>query len=149
MLRRLRKEEKGFTLMEIIIVIVILGILALLAIPRLLGFTEQAEIASDKEYAAVIARAAELYWASHNEEINGDTATNTESATMADVDGDMEILVDDGLVDAPTTAIQYNDGAVDLITVEVDSATGVAEVTIDYGTESIVYDTANGYTTLP
>lgn len=74
MLKKLWKSEKGFTLMELIIVIVILGILALLAVPRLIGFTETAAISADKEYAAVLGRGGELYFAANksNTAVNGD-----------------------------------------------------------------------------
>lgn len=153
MLRRLWNNEKGFTLMEIVIVIVILGILALLAIPRLLGFSEQAEIANDKEYAAVVARAAELYWASHDKMITDDGNTPPADASATDdevgttgMDGDVTLLVSAGLVDNPSSAIQYNSGTFDVVAVSV-SAAGVATVTVTYdGTRSFTFITNGGYT---
>lgn len=42
------KNKKGFTLIELIVVIVIIGILAAIVIPRLTGFTEKANISADK-----------------------------------------------------------------------------------------------------
>ena len=112
MLRRLRKDQAGFTLMEIVIVIVILGILALLAVPRLIGFTDQAKIANDKEYVALIGKSAELYWASHDESFpdESDLDNNFASSEIKD------------LVDDPSSALQFfTDAAV--ITISVDELT--------------------------
>jgi type IV pilus assembly protein PilA len=42
------QNKKGFTLIELIVVIVIIGILAAIVIPRLTGFTETAKVSADK-----------------------------------------------------------------------------------------------------
>lgn len=57
MFKMLRKNRKGFTLIELIVVIAILGILALIAIPRLGGFTESAKIAADEQLEVQIKNA--------------------------------------------------------------------------------------------
>jgi type IV pilus assembly protein PilA len=44
MLKMIKKNSKGFTLIELIVVIAILGILALIAIPRLSGFSDSANL---------------------------------------------------------------------------------------------------------
>jgi prepilin-type N-terminal cleavage/methylation domain-containing protein len=123
------KKNEGFTLMEIIIVIVILGILALIAVPRLIGFTTQAEKATDKEYAAVVARAAELYWAS-----------NEQPATI-DIT-DIDTSTGDGLVEDWDDALQYYNNSEP----DISISNGVATVTIYGDGESVSYTSPTGYT---
>ena len=52
--RRFREDQKGFTLVELAIVIVILGVLAAVATPRFLNFSGDAETVSDEAAIAGI-----------------------------------------------------------------------------------------------
>ncbi len=59
--RDIRKRGRGFTLIEIMVVITILGILAALIVPRVVGRTDDARIAAAKQDIASIMQALKLY----------------------------------------------------------------------------------------
>ena len=68
------KNRKGFTLIELIVVLAVLAVIMAIAIPRFLGVQQTAKLNSDDATIGLIAKAAELYYAQNP------TATDVNSA---------------------------------------------------------------------
>lgn len=54
-------SQRGFTLIEIMVVVVIMGILAALVVPKLMGRTDDARIIAAKQDIATVMQAVKLY----------------------------------------------------------------------------------------
>jgi prepilin-type N-terminal cleavage/methylation domain-containing protein len=64
-----QRRDRGFTLVEILVVIVILGILALVVAFSVRGVTEQGETAACGADARTLTRAAEVYMAQESVDV--------------------------------------------------------------------------------
>ena len=62
-----RLNKKGFTLIELIVVIAILGILAAIAVPRLSAFTDKAKIGAIKANEKIVVSALNTVYADAND----------------------------------------------------------------------------------
>ncbi len=59
--RQLRRGERGFTLIEIMIVVIVLGILAALVVPRFVGRTKEARVTAAKSDIASLCLSVDLF----------------------------------------------------------------------------------------
>ncbi len=64
-LRRMRQEEKGFTLVELMVVVVIIGVLAAVAIPQFSGIITNSKVKADVATGKTIKDALDRYYTDH------------------------------------------------------------------------------------
>jgi MSHA pilin protein MshA len=82
------RGSKGFTLIELVIVIIILGILSVVAIPKFISLSADSELAATQGIAGALSSAnAENYAARIERSTNGVPVTNCNSLANALLNG--------------------------------------------------------------
>lgn len=89
MIQKLKKSNAGFTLVELIVVIAILGVLATVLVPQYISYVNKAKAGSDIAQLGEVLHVAEVYAA---------TQSGTQTFTMTLVAGKMTI---------PTALVSY------------------------------------------
>jgi len=75
--QRLARDEAGFTLIEILIVLVIIGVLLAIAVPSYLGYKDRANRGAAEANVRSAAPAVEAYYADHGTYVGMDAAALT------------------------------------------------------------------------
>lgn len=80
-MKKERMNNKGFSLVELIIVIAIMAVLVVVLAPQFLKYVERARVSTDKDNAAAIATALQVWAAAEGNPGTGDDATVTVGGT--------------------------------------------------------------------
>ncbi len=80
-MRRLLKKREGFTLIELMIVVAIIGILAAIAIPAFIGYLTRSKTSEATSNLKNLFTAAAGYYSNENWETRGVVAAGTTAAT--------------------------------------------------------------------
>jgi type IV pilus assembly protein PilA len=117
--QRMASEESGFTLVELLVVMLILGLLAAIAIPSFFNQRDKAKDADAKELVRTAQTAMETFATDHGGKYTGATPADLIAieATLNNADGGDN----SGNGDALTLPVAPTDTT---YTVRVDSATG-------------------------
>ncbi|MPM56595.1 hypothetical protein SDC9_103404 [bioreactor metagenome] len=119
----------GFTLIELIIVIAILGVLSAIAIPSYSRYTDQAKQSADRQTADVAVNAMAMYVAE-----NRLTAATAPASTAA-----WKLALDEaGLWPAAEQVIKSDYYSAGITLSGPDSVTGKCTVTLDGATDYVV-----------
>jgi len=131
--------NKGFTLIELLVVIAVLGILAGIAVPRLTGVNEEAQIAEAKSALRNVQTGVEVYFAVENE-LPADLTTAGDSAKAVDEYVSLEGYTLGGEVSSNNINYTPAEGG-DSYTLEVYTKSGNTLVKLDTSADPVFSET--------
>ena len=135
------KNNKGFSLVELIVVIAIMAILAAVAIPTFASFITKANVASDEQFIADLTYAAELAHTASGLEVSEPTieVTDAKISKVSYTVGEKNVVINVANNKATVDATATDD------TLEEAAADVIATMDWTYNFKSADYKT-NGYT---
>jgi len=99
-------NKRGFTLIEVLIVVIILGILATLAIPQFTNMVKRARVSEAWSALGAVRTSQAVYWMEHET-----YADDIDDLDVDDVIGDFTVSIDSGGADFVARAVGADDAA--------------------------------------
>lgn len=129
--RRLNQEEQGFTLVELMVVVVILGILAGIGIQQFGVVQETARKNANKANVRLLVSAAQMY-------LIMDPKADTDEITITEDTGELE----DYIAEWPENPWSKDD-EYEVIIGEIDAETGTRDITVMLGDDQVYPETSS------
>ena len=107
------KRKKGFTLLELLIVVVIIGVLATFAIPQFLKATERARYGKAQNTISLISQGVKMYYADTGDFTNNIAAIDpyVEINAQQDADKDWNYSINGSAASSYTVEASRNGGS--------------------------------------
>ena len=143
MTQRIQLRNQGFTLIEVMVVIVILGILAALIVPKIMGRPDEARVVAARQDIATIMQALKLYKLDNRRYPTAEQGLDAlvKKPTLAPVPDNWKSYLDKLPVDPWGNAYQYLNpglnGEVDVLSYGADGKPGGEGFDADIGSWSL------------